>query len=299
VTPEAGAGEAGSVAASLARLQRRADGLERTLRLQSNGELPEALTVALAAIQGDPLDAAVARVVALTVAYREWAARRTGERSRDDAASETAMVQLIAREPVPRRLTTGRVIYVTGRSAAALLQLSAHEARLELLRRQFADVRHEYGRTLLLWDRTPAPWRRERWWRRAETLHAAYHELHVAILRHRERLWAHAMTPTGAAARLDEEAPAWWRETTAVDDAGLVEACWEAGPGRIAAASQGTGERESGEVLSFARILGVYGRALRTTPAALMSEDFGMLWASVESLPQLDDLQEETEGAGG
>jgi hypothetical protein len=273
--------------ATLARIRDKADRLERTLRLQFRGELPAGVAAALESADPSTEGGAIERLVTLRIAYREWYARESGQmRESDDA--EGLMLQLIDRTPVRVRISSGRVVEITGRSVAALIQLSGQEARLALLQVKIEEVRARYQRALRHARKAPSGNLRRGWRTYAETVQAAYTELHTALLRHRERLCAHLATPDGAPARLEDPAPEWWRELTPEDDALLILACHHAGPERISRASQALAKKQGGggAPLAFHRLLGAYARALRVQPAALMSKDFGQIWAEVESLPQ-------------
>lgn len=293
MTQATGAGVAEPVDATLARIQARGAALERLLRLQHAGRLPPGVDEDLVGLGADTLEGAVDRLVVLRVGYREWYARQIGSLA-DAARAETITIQLLNREPVRARIRSGRVVEITGRSVAALIELAAHEARLALLQQPITEARARYGAALRRAREAPGSLR-EGYRLYAEKALAAYTELTTAVLRHRERLCAHLMTPNGAPARLEDPAPEWWRELTSDDDALLIRACNMVGPERLAEASEALGKKRGGggEPLTFNKILGAYAKGLRVRPASLLSQDFGQLWAEVESLPQHAELEDE------
>ncbi|HSV91729.1 MAG TPA: hypothetical protein VLH81_01585, partial [Desulfobacterales bacterium] len=225
---------------TLGWLQEECIRLERVLRLQyDEGQLPGDWEAELATT-GSPGDttSALRRWSALKHFYRvRWhgLAART-ERADGDAAA--AARALLRREPIIIQLA-GETVAVTGRSYSAMMEIAAHDIRLQGLDEAIARVTSLAARVGDALSRTPVlgAWgRRRTLGARLTRLAGIYERLATEREAHRCAIYAHALTPHGGPAEDPlAEAPAWWRRAGPVDDVELLGALFLAGPARIAA----------------------------------------------------------------
>lgn len=216
---------------------------------------------------------------------------RAQARAVDAGEAQEAARALLTRTPERVRLASGRTVLVTGRSYAAMMELAAHQNRIELLRRDLNYIGARY-QTALSGQRR---WRGAR--REARRMEALYRRTATEMMRHRERLYANAMTPSGAAARIDEPAPAWWTEATLEDDSQILVALYKVGPLRYAQmgpAPEVKREREPKENWGYAGLLASWGVRKKVEPAAMFDADFGQVLAEarVSAPPSLDEAME-------
>src|SRR5690606_31229097 len=102
--------------------------------------------------------------------------------------------------------------------------------------------------------------------------------------RHRERLYAHATTADGAAAKPDEPAPEWWKEATTRDDARVLAALYEAGPLRynqMGPPPEQRGKGPKGEDWGWSGLLASWGVRKKVDPAAMYDTDLGQVIAEM------------------
>jgi hypothetical protein len=192
---------------TLSQLRSLCEAHERTLRLQhENGQLDPTIDSALAQFPGDTINSALNRLGYLKHVYmaRHEGRRTPGAGSHSDSESEAmdAARQLIRREPVRLDVGNDRTVEVTGRSYAAMYEISCHWVRIRELESSLES--DTAMRTM-----------------------EAYRSLAYEILLHRRAIWAHALTVDGAPAKSFSESPAWWREISPADDARLLAALFE------------------------------------------------------------------------
>lgn len=257
-------------------------------------EFPEAWERELGALPPDTLEHAIARYALLKHFYR----LRTEalEQAREAPEAALAARQLLRREPVEVEIG-GRTVHITGRSYAAMYQIARHALAIRALEAELDCVAELCAETLQRME--GARWRRRsvlrRRLRRLERLHAAAHaELHEQ----RRALYAHALTPTGAPARSPDEAPGWWEEVGPEEDAHLLWACWEAGPGRYARLGQPKAPKkrsdEKGEDFGWASIFASFERQQRAEPASYYDRDLAQLlaWLRAGAPPVPPELED-------
>jgi hypothetical protein len=248
---------------------------ERALRWQyAGGALPADWEEELAATSTAAAPAALRRLTLLKHFIRSHqGAKQAHTAAPDPEGAKAAAAALLRREPVRVRLESGRVVRITSRSLAAMIELAAHQARLRLLDAEVTETARIYARLLDAARHDPAGRHRKR----LRAVEAVHRRLYSEQLRHRERLYAHLATPSGAAARADEPAPEWWREVTPVDDARLLMAAYEAGPlryGRLGAAPESKDRKErTGEDWGYEGLLSSWGVRRKVAPAEMMDAD--------------------------
>lgn len=284
-------------AVTLEAAQRLASLYESTLRGSFRPDpLPEEWERTLAATPADTPMRAIARYGLLkgyyALRYQELEARK-----RPPEEAEKAAHQLATREPVRVRIGS-REVGVTGRSAAAMHEIARRELRAleveedlarigELRRATLAELRRRRvrGRGAL-----------RRRLRRLEQLHGVAFEEWTA---QRRLLYAHLFTPTGAPASSAAEAPAWWEEIGPEEDARLILAALEAGPGRYlraAAASPPPPKERPGKErasLGYRALLATLERHQRVEPGSYHNVDYYQLmqWVRDGAPPVPEELE--------
>lgn len=206
--------------------------------------------------------------------------RRQKVREVDAVTAQDAARALLRREPVVVTLASGRRVQVTGRSYAAMLELAAHHNRIRLLALDQEALAARYEGVLQAgWRGGVRAWLRSR--RRARALERRYLRVASEIARHRERIYAHALTPSGAAARPEDPAPVWWTESTAEDDARILVALYEVGPVR----ANGMGDpperrargESKGEDWGWSGLLASWGVRTKVSAAEMYDRDLGQV----------------------
>ncbi|MEW5926216.1 MAG: hypothetical protein AB1941_01895 [Gemmatimonadota bacterium] len=282
----------------LASLRARCATQERVLRMQYPQGLPPEVEQELAAAPGDTFASAVDRLVCIKVALKRWTAARTRATAAESEAGELAALHLLTREPVPVPLASGRTVEITGRSVAAIVEIASHEARLAMLQAEVEETRAALV-ALLARRRRERPGLRRRWRYRHHhrRLVERYEALHTAVARHLERMCAHVATADGAPARLEEAAPAWWREVAVEDTVALFLGCHEAGPGRAGRVPVEPDREPKGDgprTLLFPRLLTGWGIRIGVRPAQLLVQDFGPTWVELQTAPRYTPEEEDT-----
>lgn len=150
-----------------------------------------------------------------------------------DEAKILAAYQLITMEPVPVTLSTGRMVEVTDRSLAALVEMGRHATTiaglfddLERADEIIARILEKIAGDDVSRHRKRALRRRLQWVRNVKL--RAMPELSL----HRKAVYAHVFTESGAPAKGVDDAPVWWDEITRDDEKRIMEAASEAGSGR-------------------------------------------------------------------
>ena len=194
----------------------------------------------------------------------------------DDDIEEAAR-QLLTREPVEIDLED-RTVQVTGRSYAAMLQMARHETRIDELRAdaQRADeIRQEIAEEI-----EGASGRTTRLRKRHERVGRIYRLILKEILLHRQALYAHALTESGAPAESLEEAPDWWREIGPGEHAALLAGLLEAGPGRLNRLGP-VPDRDEGrgpaEDWGYKSLITTFEHEMQVEPASYFHTDLGQL----------------------
>jgi hypothetical protein len=236
-TVQGGAGLAGALSFRDAteRLRRHMDAAERSYRLQV-GTLTPAEERALAEPFVSGAEAEAEREFD-ALCRRYWQVKHFNARlhegdgapeGADPGAARRALSELMRRVPVPVTLANGRTVEVTGRSLSALEEIAARWGRIRLLHvdlevcaRQFSDL--EIAVRAGDEDALESLCRCEDGHRRL------YAELHYQRL----RLYADAFTANGGPSAPDATPPEWAHEIQPQDDAALIVALHEAGPGRL------------------------------------------------------------------
>lgn len=278
----------------LSHVQRWCERYEKLLRLQypPDGTLPGDAERKLEAFDPSTMTGALQRWAYLKHLYL---VRSEGLSKREDNqhSVEEAARQLLRREPVWVQFGRHRVA-VTARSYAAMYEIAAHaaqiralEADLDLAARKAAAARAKLARTKG-WVRAA---RVRALIRRIEDFHVrAYRELQL----HRQALYAHAFTPTGAPATSLDEAPAWWKEVDQAADALLFAAMVEAGHGRYERLGDPPPQKkktpEPEEQFGWASLFASIERQQRVPAAELYDRDLFQLrtWLRAGAPPPLD-----------
>lgn len=224
---------------------------------------------------------------------------RAEERQAKEVGAEEAARQLLRREPV-RTTLAGREVAVTSRSYNAMAEIAAHDLRLRLLSEQLDEVANRFRAAQQALVGSPRP-RADRLRRYMGRLEAVHRRLYTESLKHRRALYAHALTADGGAAREPTEAPDWWRELTPEDDARLLIALFQVGPGRYHALGDPPRRKdrerkaEKAEHFGFMSLLAFWERSQRLPPASLHDTDLAQLmtWVRAAAPPE---LAEELEG---
>jgi hypothetical protein len=115
----------------------------------------------------------------------------------------------------------------------------------------------------------------------------------------RRAIYAHAFTPTGAPARSLDDAPAWWVEVGPAEDAALIVACWEAGPGRYARLGEPPAPKKKKETkddvdeFGWASLFASIERQQKVAPAELYDRDLWQLlaWSRAAAPPVPEELE--------
>lgn len=240
----------------------------------------------------------------MTGALRRWAylkhlftVRSEGLTKRTESRAEIEEVarQLLRREPVWVRLGDRRVA-VTARSYAAMYEIASHaasiravEADLELAAEKMAAAQVKLQRAGSWTERA----RLRSLMRRIADFHAAaYRELQ----QHRQALYAHAFTESGAPATSPEEAPEWWLEVDPAADQILLTAMVKAGHGRLKRLGPPPPPRgkktgaEPEEDFGWASLFSTIERGQRVRPAEFYNRDYFQLrmWLRASAPPPLD-----------
>lgn len=264
---------------SLEQIRSSCDRDERILRNQvEDGLLAEDVERELASAECDP---STPRGALQRWAYLKYLFRRAADglvaREDTEAAKTAAAHQLLAREPVEVVLESGRVVRVTGRSYQALYEIARHGLRLQELDHALRRATALEARCLAAMAGSPTRAvraRKRQTYRRVAEIHA---ELYTEVQLHRQAVFAHLFTPTGAAAVSLGDAPSWWEEIGPESERALMLAVWTAGPGRYAELGEAparekdarTPEETFGWHTHFAQI----ERSLKVAPATLRDRD--------------------------
>jgi hypothetical protein len=273
---------------SLGHLRDLCEEYERTLRFSLGAEVfPEEWEQTLREAPATTVDLALRRFGALKAFTYAQHLRR--EKVTEEGATTRAAAALLRREAVRVPLSSGRTVYVTGRSLAALMEMTAHEAAMKLLESGVADGQATYEH--LARARVGADRRRQRAiTRRMKRVHSVLRDAYDLLATHRERWCAHLSTPSGAPASDGVPAPDWWRELTQLDLANLLVACYEAGPARYFAMGPAPAPKSGkpavpSEWFGALSLLGAYGMRVRVPPAELLGRDYGQLLAELRLFP--------------
>lgn len=269
-------------------VRERCETIEKVLKLQfAPDPLPPHFQKRLQTCPPDSPENLVERWVTLSHLLRSYRDGLTGweqgPQTSDEDAEEAAR-KLLQREPVEVELAY-RTVEVTGRSYAAMHAMARHESRMEELREdleRISDLRDEARED------------RPRFQRLGRIQRLALQELQL----HRKALYAHAFTEDGAPAEAPmNEAPEWWDEVDPAEDALLLMALFEAGPGRLAklgpAEDQDGGGKKSDD-WGYKSLLASLERQTRSEPASYFNRDMGQLiaWVRGGAPPKPEGLEE-------
>jgi hypothetical protein len=246
---------------------------ERILRIQYDDEkFADDDEQVLASLSIDDPDQAFQRYQYLMGLYFVW--QRGFRRADRHETTDATRWLMLAREPVRIRIA-GRVVDVTSRSRAAMIRMQRHEAArtqaeqaIQLLEQRIQEVGRGWrglGRRRRL--RALA----DRWAREWEVQFRG--------------ILANALSPDGRAA-LPEEAPEWWAEVSAEDEARILVALFEAGPGRVSRGRKPhppkPGAKKDDREMTFGSLLRFWEPKLRLLPMALEDVDLAQLMTALE-----------------
>jgi len=247
---------------------------EALLRAQFPDGLPDEWEAELSSHDSSTGSGALRRYVAVKRLFHD---QFRHESQRDDAAEQAAR-QIMRREPVRVELG-GAEREVRGRSYAAYQELAQHQLAIDLLRGQIDDLQAEYAGLVTVHDAVASlEFRRRREIRGAmQDIIDALARARSEVLRHRERIYAHACRPDAGPAPADEQAPEWWLDATEADDARLIVALWEAGQGRYRQLGPAPKAKSKGakrlEEMGFASLFASIEKDRGLEPASLYDRD--------------------------
>lgn len=239
---------------------------------------------------------ALARYTYLSHIYR---VRDKGLTEKDKSDAEDVVGRMVRRVPVTVELTN-RTVTVTGRSYNAMMEIARHSLRLqeieaELLRlSDLVDVcvkRAEDGeRHVRRLARKRLGW-----------LTRLHRRLLMETALHRQALYAHALTDSGAPAKRIGDAPSWWIEMTPEDDSLLLSGMFKVGHERLVQLNELVDDgRDDPERKSKRQSFGWHTlftsleRSSKVAPAEYYDRDLFQLtaWAQA-SAPAAYDLDDE------
>lgn len=251
---------------------------ERILRLQyPDGEFPDHVEAELAPLAMATMAQALRRLIVVKHQWRVWSQRLQRRGASADVAE--AARKILRREPVTVELL-GRRLEITSRSYSAMAEIAFHDLTIQKLRGDLERV-EELLQEIAGRARGTRPWSlrlRGHLRRRFDRLTELYQRIYSEMERHRAAIYAHALTPSGAPARSIDEAPEWWAETGPMEDAALIRALIEAGPGRYADLGPVPEPRKRSRVemrehFGFASLFATWEPELNLEPAELFDRD--------------------------
>lgn len=271
---------------------------ERVLRLQyEEGEFPPEWEAELATMAGDDITSLLQRWAYLKHLRRVRWERLSASPEPSDADSQEAARQILRREPVTVWLGRHRV-GVTSRSYSAMAEIAVHDLTCRQLNEDvklimsLAALCETQLKQVPLWARGPRNRLRHRLRVLVNVLQRTYSEREL----HRMHIYAHALTPHGGpAVDVAAEAPSWWREMSAEDDAVLLLALFQAGPLRYqklghAPPSRSRSRTTFREDLGFFSLFASWEKELGLAPAELADRDLAQVLthirASAIALPE-------------
>ena len=264
---------------------------ERVLRLQDqDGTLFGRYEAELQALDTTTMTGALRRWALVKHLFR---VRSEGLERRGPTApeAEEAARKLLRREPEVVWLA-GHRVEVTGRSYSAMTEIAAHQMRIQILEQEREDLSAQVASIRMMLATIPVLH-----FGRRKPLRSSLREVVDAYARvstehelHRASLYAHALTPSGAPAKEPvKEAPEWWRELGPEDDARLLQALWQVGPGRYAELGptpkpEGKGGKaEFVENLGFASLFRVWEPKMELKPAELYDRDLAQTLTAIRA----------------
>lgn len=259
---------------TLGWLQAECGTLERALGLQTDFVWPpgareevERLKPVLDTTSGMQLWALLRHIM------RVRAEGLTAPKTQDTAE---AARKLLTREPVVVVLA-GHRVEVTGRSYAAMGHVMNHDMAAK-------ELWFDLGRIASLQARMGGRpfWKNVR---RRVRLRALHRRTWAEWMHHRAHLYANALTPSGAPASSVSDVPAWFDRATREDDAVLLQALLETGPGRYARLGPAPHREKKGrgpaEDFGFSSLILAFDPEARLRPAELFDRDLGEMLAQM------------------
>ncbi len=211
---------------------------ERILRLQYRtspddpGTLPAEWETGLAHRGRQPttMHAALSRWAYLLHLWRV----RSGNLTKASAEeAQDTVRRLLQRTPILVELPS-KTVHITARSYNAMLEIARHSLRLQEIdadMRRLAEMEQQVIEGMVRQGKdTPRKVRRRK---RIQWLYQIHRKLLLESRMHRQAIYAHAFTPSGAPATELEDAPEWWEELTPEDDLVLLQTMFAVGHGRL------------------------------------------------------------------
>jgi hypothetical protein len=161
------------------------------------------------------------------------------------------------RTPVQVRIA-GRVVEITSRSRAAMVRLARHEATRSLLADRLTEIELRKSET--------------RRWKARRALDQLADDIEREWELHTRGCLANALSPSGRAA-LPEEAPDWWDEVTAEDEARILTALIDTGPARFQRATKQRAPDKKEEDPGFGVLLRMWEARFRVPPMSFEDQD--------------------------
>ncbi len=171
----------------------------------------------------------LARYTYLSHIYR---VRGEGLTQKDQSDAEDIVGKMVRRVPVTVQLTN-RLVTVTGRSYNAMMEIARHSLRLQEIEAEAARLSDLVDVCIQRGKHTDRHIRRMAR-KRLGWLTRLHRRLMLETRLHRQALYAHALTDSGAPAKRIEDAPSWWVEMTPEDDGLLLSGMFKVGHERLA-----------------------------------------------------------------
>ena len=141
--------------------------------------------------------------------------------------------RLLQRTPILVELPS-KTVHVTARSYNAMLEIARHSLRLQEIdvdMRRISEMERQVIEQMVRQGQdTPRQIKRRK---RIRWLYGIHRKLLLESRLHRQAIYAHAFTDSGAPAEELGDAPEWWNELTPEDDMVLLQTMFAVGHGRL------------------------------------------------------------------
>lgn len=254
---------------------------ERILRAQfDDGKFSDEDEALLAELSVEHPDQCFQRYQLLLQIYGIWERGGIGKGVTREEEVEATRWLMLSREPVHVRIAN-RTVNVTSRSRAAMIRLQRHDDRRALLGEKLDVIAEKLAAVDA--ERRAGAIGIFASLRKKAKLHALRGRIEAEWEVHFRGILANALSEDGGAAK-PEDVPAWWTAVTLEDEARLLAALIEAGPGRM---ERGTKPKRGassskGEPMTFGQLLRYYEPKLNLPPMALENADLAQFITALE-----------------
>jgi len=220
---------------------------------------------------------------------------RSGKLSRASAEdAQDTVRKLLQRTPILVELPS-KTVHVTARSYNAMLEIARHSLRLQEIdvdMRRLSEMEKQVVEQMVRTGKDSSRQIRRR--KRIKWLYQIHRKLLLESRLHRQAIYAHAFTPTGAPARHLGDAPAWWDEVTPADDLVLLQTMFAVGHGRAAQIPERPepdDDSKEAEDWGWHGLLTTLERLAKVEPAAYYDRDLFQLmaWSRTSNPVELDE----------